>query len=408
MINGRLSDDFIALTTKLMMAQERNEIIHLAAEFNSTIERLIEAEKRAPNAVNKMLPKSVTTTLKFTKQEISKMATTFKKEFIGNGLCARITKRESGKNSYCYEIRYRSNGYNISASSTDLTTAKKKFLAMTVPSEIEKYHIKKKETTVPVLFKSFALYYFEKFRKNRVAEKTYKNDLSRLNAHIIPAIGKMEVKEITPSDCQKLIDKLTGQEKFKTAVEIYNLLSCIFKNAYAHDLITKSPLDIVQKPTYDQENGVALSKKEETTLLNALNGSIFQFPVALGLFCGLRPNELKSAQVKGNFIVAVNSKRHSRKVEYKRIPISAMLKPYLLNGITEIPNENAIRKAFKNVLPNHKLYDLRTTFYSRCKECGVEMYALDEFMGHSLGKIGKAYTDLSDEYLLKEGKKLVY
>ena len=37
MINGRLSDDFIALTTKLMMAQERNEIIHLAAEFNSTI-----------------------------------------------------------------------------------------------------------------------------------------------------------------------------------------------------------------------------------------------------------------------------------------------------------------------------------------------------------------------------------
>ena len=57
MINGRLSDDFIALTTKLMMAQERNEIIHLAAEFNSTIERLIEAKKRAPNAVNKMLPK---------------------------------------------------------------------------------------------------------------------------------------------------------------------------------------------------------------------------------------------------------------------------------------------------------------------------------------------------------------
>lgn len=405
---SKLSDDFMNITAQLMLARERSEILKIAAELNGTIERLIHAENRVPDSAKKLIPKSVTATLKFTKQEISKMATTFKKEFIANGLVAHITKRESGKNSYCYEIRYRSNGYKIETSSTDLAEAKRKFLAKTVPGEIEKYYVGKNETTVPIVFKNFSLYYFEKFRKNRVAEKTYKNDLCRLNVHIIPALGKMEVKKITPSDCQKLIDKLTGQEKFKTAVEVYNLLSCIFKNAYAHDLIIKSPLDIIQKPTYDQENGVALTKEEEITLLNALNGSIFQIPVALGLFCGLRPNELKTAKIQGNFIIAVNSKRHSRKVEYKRIPISVKLNPYLENGITEIPNENAIRKAFKNVLPNHKLYDLRTTFYSRCKECGVEMYALDEFMGHSLGKIGKAYTDLSDEYLLKEGKKLIY
>ena len=198
------------------------------------------------------------------------------------------------------------------------------------------------------------------------------------------------------------------QGKCKTAVEIYNILSCIFKNAIAHNLINKSPLCIVSKPTYDQENGTALSKDEETVLLNAKIPHDFKIAFALGLFCGLRPNELKTAKIEGAFIIAENSKQKAKKTVYKRIPISEKLKPFLCDSIPTIPNENALRKQFNKILPAHKLYDLRTTFYSRCKECGVEMYALNEYMGHSLGKIGNAYTDLSDEYLLKEAKKINY
>ena len=91
MKNGRLSDDFIDLTTKLMLARERSEIMRIAANFNSAIEKLIEAENHSEPAIHK---KATTCTLKFTKEEISKitMATTFKKEFIANGLVAHITK----------------------------------------------------------------------------------------------------------------------------------------------------------------------------------------------------------------------------------------------------------------------------------------------------------------------------
>ena len=34
------------------------------------------------------------------------------------------------------------------------------------------------------------------------------------------------------------------------------------------------------------------------------------------------------------------------------------------------------------------------------------MTAISEFMGHSLGAIGNAYTSLSEEYLINESKKL--
>ena len=120
----KMSNELIVLTTKLMMVNSRSEALKLSAEFNAVAEKIIQIE----NSENAELhTKSATTTLKFTKQEISKMAETFKKEFIANGLVARIIKRESGRNTFCYEIRYRSNGYNISASSTDLKTAKLKF-----------------------------------------------------------------------------------------------------------------------------------------------------------------------------------------------------------------------------------------------------------------------------------------
>lgn len=93
---------------------------------------------------------------------------------------------------------------------------------------------------------------------------------------------------------------------------------------------------------------------------------------AVGLYTGMRPNEYKTTKIEGEFIVANNSKRKNGKVELKRIPINPMLKPYLKN-VTDLSfvRLEAMRIKIKEILPNHKLYDLRTTFYTRCTECGV-------------------------------------
>lgn len=339
---------------------------------------------------------------KFTNKEINQMPKTFRKEFRADGCTARIRKKPSGKNGYLYEIRYRRNGYNISASNKNLEEAKRHFI-----EQLKTAKVSKKITGVPKTFHSFTMYYFENFRIKKVTEKTYKTDYNRYKRYLQPYFEEIPLVKITPKDCQDLLDDLEEEGKGKTAGELYSLLSVIFKTAMLHRLIDYNPLDIVIHTKHESQHGVALTKEEEKKLLEKTNDVILRNALALGLYTGMRPNEYKTAKIEGNFIVAVNSKRKNGKIEYKKIPITKMLEPYIANGLN-VPTEKRLRAAIRAVLPDHKLYDLRTTFYTRCMECGVTEPALKEFVGHSFGQLGDAYTDLSDEYLLQEGAKLLY
>lgn len=308
------------------------------------------------------------------------------------------------KKHYTYDIRYNKNGYSVCATNKNLETAKKIF--------IEKLKIAKpvnKSKPIYKNFDEFTIYYFEKFRKPKIAELTYKNDLYRYKNHIKPVLGQKSIESITPADYQALIDSLSNKGKGKTATEVFSLLSIIFKSALLHRVITYNPLSIVVKTQHEGKHGRALTKEEEIQLLDYFKETQYETLFAVVLYTGLRPNEYETARIENNFIIAVNSKRKNKKVEYKRIPITPMLAPYLQDvEQIQFPTLLTMRKQFKKVFPNHILYDLRTIFYTRCKECDISDAVRDEFVGHSLGVLGNAYTDLSDEYLLREGTKFKY
>ena len=264
------------------------------------------------------------------------------------------------------------------------------------------------KNSVPTTFNAFAQYYFENFRVKKVAKRTFQCDMSRYNTHIAPYFKEKPLKKITSKDCQTLIENIEASGKGKTADEVYSLLSVIFKMAIRHDIIRHNPMDIIMPVQYESEHGKALTKTEEERLKTALDGSKLLQPFMILLYTGLRPNELKTARKENDFIIAVNSKRKNGKVEYKRIPVSKMLAPYVVDMPDGFPYLDLLRRTIRDILPGHKLYDLRTTFYSRCKECGISEYAIKEFMGHSLGALGNAYTDLSDKFLLSEMAKFEY
>ncbi len=100
------------------------------------------------------------------------MEKTFKKHFILNGYIAHVIKRKSGKNGFYYQIRYRRNGYNVCASSTNLEEAKRSFLEKALPENINKYLIKKQKTGINLLEEVFAEWH--QYKKGTVGEKEHK------------------------------------------------------------------------------------------------------------------------------------------------------------------------------------------------------------------------------------------
>ena len=336
--------------------------------------------------------------VQFTEKEIEQMPKRMKGFFKSGHDCVRWRRKGNG-----YEIRFRKRGYNISASGPTLDIARANFLyklKYEKPNDVQ-------ESEVPDTFTSFAKYYFENFRKEKVAEQTYRFDVHRFERYLQPHFGEKNLRKIVPIDCKKILDDVKGQGKGKTADELYSLMSIIFKGAIAHGIISRNPLDTIFHVPHERESGKAISRDEETQLFKAINGTIYETAAALTLYCGLRPCELKTARVEDEFLIAVNSKRKTRRVEHKRIYACDKLREHLpQNGKIYIPDLNKLRAKLRDVLPGHKLYDLRTTFNTRCKELGVADAAREHFMGHSLGALGNAYTDLSNEYLLLEGKKL--
>ncbi|MDE7296872.1 MAG: site-specific integrase [Clostridia bacterium] len=395
------------LTLNAGNAQKKEEIETISSEL-AALRRQMEEEHGAENDVPSFDNGCVDGFVKFTKKEISHMPIRFRKLFVLGGCTVRAYKRLScirgGKEVYNYELRCRSEGYNIYASSNNFERARKKFLEeLRIAEEFGS------EANAASNFHEFSTYYFETFRKRKVAAETLKNDLQRYNFYLKPAFGSLPLKRITPARCQKLLDDVAAQGKNKTVNELYSLMNVIFNSAIAHNYIATNPLAIVVKESYESEHGSALTKAEEKALLAGTAGTEYQRCFAVALYTGLRPNEYGTAKIEGKFIIAVNSKRKTKRIEYKRIPIIPMLRPYLEGGEElRFPCHKSMWKAIKNILPNHKLYDLRTTFYTRCHECGVADVARMEFVGHSLGKLGDAYTDLSDEFLLKEGAKIFY
>ena len=77
-------------------------------------------------------------------------------------------------------------------------------------------------------------------------------------------------------------------------------------------------------------------------------------------------------------------------------------------------NKDTIRDGVKRIFPNRHAHELRYTFITRSKECGVNPEVVMLWAGHETdndvktSKVDRGYTTYSEEYLLSEVRKIDY
>ncbi len=406
----RLSEELLLMTDQLMMAKERSEILHIAGEFNAIIEKIIALEKQG-NEILQQQTKCVTAIMKFTEKEISEMATTFKREFIANGLCAHILKRPSGKKriTYCYEIRYRSNGYSIYASSTDLAEAKRKFIAKTKPGEIEKYRVTVGTTGLSKFCDIFQEWL--EYKSGSITKKGIRDYSTNFN-ELPERLRNMPIENIKTIHINQVLKEVRPR-KYE---DLRTLFNGVFKYAIANGIISHNPVALIPFIRAERECRDSLSTEEIITFLKRIKlpeFDIIRQGAYLLYFFGLRPCEVdEETRREGNFLIARNRKRKNGKIEYKKIPIPKQANAYIEwdKSLTFQCSENTRMKKFKQLFGSNEAsaYNLRHTFSTICQE-KVRQEIVEIWIGDSPQRlIGKHYTHFSDEFMKAEMDKVIF
>ena len=184
----------------------------------------------------------------------------------------------------------------------------------------------------------------------------------------------MKLTDIKPYFIQGHLDKL--RKKIPRAREdVKMLLNNIFDYAVVNGIIERNPIKAVYIPKHERKNGEAFTPEQEKAFVKAIKGSKYENYFLKMLYSGVRPSEVFeiTEDMEHNPLIIKNSKLISyQKEKYRTVPIFPKYFRILDNLIKQKANLEQLRIEFKNFCPNNTMKDLRHTFTTRARECGIE------------------------------------
>lgn len=353
--------------------------------------------------------------IRFSPGEVEKMPAKYRKIFAYDDKVVPYRQKPNG----VYEIRYHRGGLDIEVSSKDFDVLKIKFIeALKGVADSPAQSARKTKKTI--LFNECAQKWLA-IKEKTTKPPTYKEYKRMVEKDIAPAFDGKTLTQVTREFIQDFLFKFTEAGKDRTAHKLQLVIRCIFDLA-SSDYKVESPMDKVVLPKHLTKKGKALTIAEERELIDYCIGhkdNAASSALLVLLYTGVRRSELSSVKVVNeNWLECVTSKgRLGEEVRTRRIPITPMLRkvmPYIDFEKARKTNLNTINTAFKRLFPDHHVHELRYTFITRAKECGINPELVMLWDGHSFDRdvkssnIDRGYTDYSEVYAITEANKFEY
>ena len=268
-----------------------------------------------------------------------------------------------------------------------------------------------------VLFKDLSHKFIEDYSKQR--KKSWKDDQYRLDKYILPEFGEKSVNEITDDDVDKLITEV-GKKHKTVANRILALLSVMFNKARLWKMVDsthRNPCEFIE-PFTEKVRERVLTEDELVRLFEAADQHFDPYIgpfLRLVFLTGARKNEIlrmkwEQVDFKANRIRFINTKNNRDHVMRPAPLAMAILErlttfrtsdhPYIFPG--KLPNKprTSIQKAWRTILKNANLedvrtHDLRRTMATWLSENGATPFDIQAVLNQKDPSVMRHYVHLS-------------
>jgi len=270
-------------------------------------------------------------------------------------------------------------------------------------------------------------HWIKNIKKNTVRKNTLKNYTDRYMQNIKSEIGSLELREVKPLHCQKVLNKMldenyAGSTMEQTRITMFNM----FYSAEENEIILSNPVKrSVKLPRKPEKNPRVLTLEEQNKFLEVAKNTSNYYQYLFLLNTGLRAGELiglkwsdidfENRQISINRSVSydIETKTYvegepKSEHSYRKIPMTNQVYEILrikysnkhvfadsefadfvfLNRNGE-PTKNSsydshIRKlAEKANIDSFSMHTFRHTFATRCIEAGLKPKTVQQLLGHS-------------------------